>query len=245
MPCICRQFTEVYPRWRGEHVGTNWVRHDDSGLSPLARGTLPRFGANNRPRRFIPAGAGNTIMRWLVRRSISVYPRWRGEHAISDAINACAAGLSPLARGTQPQQLPQLPRARFIPAGAGNTSGSTRTRSGSPVYPRWRGEHPRTLRTEPLTGGLSPLARGTPVYQVFAHKVFRFIPAGAGNTLIWLTDSIEISVYPRWRGEHANDVSHLTAADGLSPLARGTRISVNINDPKLRFIPAGAGNTMR
>ncbi len=51
----------VYPRWRGEHAAFNSVHIVDAGLSPLARGTPPARSPLHRGRRFIPAGAGNTL----------------------------------------------------------------------------------------------------------------------------------------------------------------------------------------
>lgn len=50
-----------------------------------------------------------------------VYPRWRGEHSLSDAAIASVTGLSPLARGTPPA--------------------FAKSRRRDSVYPRWRGEH--------------------------------------------------------------------------------------------------------
>ena len=50
------------------------------GLSPLARGTLLRVSKYGRACRFIPAGAGNTATEIQIKISITVYPRWRGEH---------------------------------------------------------------------------------------------------------------------------------------------------------------------
>ena len=71
--------------------------------------------------RFIPAGAGNTLVFVLITRFSTVYPRWRGEHFKLPTGQEIHIGLSPLARGTR---------------------GTTRQRRwwGS-VYPRWRGEH--------------------------------------------------------------------------------------------------------
>ncbi len=57
--------TQVYPRWRGEHVIRRAAAHVDLGLSPLARGTQRQVVAALRGRRFIPAGAGNTAWLWL------------------------------------------------------------------------------------------------------------------------------------------------------------------------------------
>ena len=49
----------------------------------------------------------------------------------------------------------------FIPASAGNTLHNPPQDKGSPVYPRWRGEHLPLIEPESIDAGLSPLARGT------------------------------------------------------------------------------------
>ncbi|EMX74955.1 hypothetical protein EC2726800_3508 [Escherichia coli 2726800] len=51
----------VYPRWRGEHELCAVSITIVIGLSPLARGTLLSAGRAVVARRFIPAGAGNTL----------------------------------------------------------------------------------------------------------------------------------------------------------------------------------------
>ena len=51
----------------------------------------------------------------------------------------------------------------------------------------------------------------------------RFIPAGAGNTWTPVIASFSTAVYPRWRGEHLFTMNCEIQANGLSPLARGTR----------------------
>ncbi len=65
----------VYPRWRGEHNGTQYRACNITGLSPLARGTLGVFNFNKRRTRFIPAGAGNTRHYHALRLVSTVYPR--------------------------------------------------------------------------------------------------------------------------------------------------------------------------
>ena len=71
----------VYPRWRGEHGRTEYKAVYLLGLSPLARGTLALQQQHPWPRRFIPAGAGNTKCWWALMPQTQVYPRWRGEHS--------------------------------------------------------------------------------------------------------------------------------------------------------------------
>ncbi len=112
------------------------------------------------------------------------------------------------------------------------------------VYPRWRGELDRTASVVSSGSGLSPLARGTPVFANLWTIAIRFIPAGAGNTGVRNTKPCICSVYPRWRGEHwlCNSSTHDHV--GLSPLARGTHYAFLRLPGFCRFIPAGAGNTL-
>ncbi len=192
----------VYPRWRGEH---RWSAGDKilvCGLSPLARGTHQCRELTYWPPRFIPAGAGNTFPQWSGTGSVSVYPRWRGEHCACAVMSPFLFGLSPLARGTPKGWRRWRPGIRFIPAGAGNTKIKPRAHSWATVYPRWRGEHGVYYADLVNSLGLSPLARGT------QSKSY---PRGSYAT-----------VYPRWRGEHERLPRLHAQPFGLSPLARGT-----------------------
>ena len=144
---------------------------------------------------------------------------------MAPAKNALVGGLSPLARGT----LGGLPcsqlQQRFIPAGAGNSSWLAISFGVSPVYPRWRGE---------LAGGDAQGMRDS-----------RFIPAGAGNSQHYQLQPTVRPVYPRWRGELSVFGITFGFGCGLSPLARGTlreRIAARL---RKRFIPAGAGNSLK
>ncbi len=92
--------------------------------------------------------------------------------------------------------------------------------------------------------GLSPLARGTQVDASGDPRHGRFIPAGAGNTLIKCSPWRHSTVYPRWRGEHLAHYNGGASLNGLSPLARGTLYCELYDVEYLRFIPAGAGNTL-
>ncbi|SVL67614.1 Domain of uncharacterised function (DUF2825) [Klebsiella pneumoniae] len=193
--------------------------------------------------RFIPAGAGNTILSWLNRQAIAVYPRWRGEHMARGPGRGIESGLSPLARGTHTKSLSQLIVSRFIPADAGNTIVTGRPTGFGTVYPRWRGEHESAAPPGVLRFGLSPLARGTRLRIVRSTFCSGFIPAGAGNTPPGGFRPGPAAVYPRWRGEHMARGPGRGIESGLSPLARGTPTRHATSTRRVRFIPAGAGNT--
>ncbi len=90
------------------------------------------------------------------------------------------------------------------------------------VYPRWRGELNIGNGFAAAASGLSPLARGTPVFANLWTIAIRFIPAGAGNTTLTCSSMMTSSVYPRWRGEHGRTEYKAVYLLGLSPLARGT-----------------------
>ncbi len=114
--------------------------------------------------------------------------------------------------------------SRFIPAGAGNTQNQLHQIRQHPVYPRWRGEHA--------------------VRSTYTRSARRFIPAGAGNTLNSGYKESRHTVYPRWRGEHRVKTNVAKTICGLSPLARGTLHLIKKEPIPVRFIPAGAGNTL-
>ena len=173
-----------------------------------------------------------------------VYPRWRGELDRTASVVSSGSGLSPLARGTPVFANLWTIAIRFIPAGAGNTGARNTKPCICSVYPRWRGEHEMLVSVNAANTGLSPLARGTHYAFLRLPGFCRFIPAGAGNTRVGKSRGNRTPVYPRWRGEHSMSQNFKAGIRGLSPLARGTRFCLRYLLLCLRFIPAGAGNTL-
>ena len=137
---LCAVSKSVYPRWRGELSTIYPPLLNGTGLSPLARGTLPLVSCRPRKNRFIPAGAGNSNSYTDKSSKQTVYPRWRGELFSGPAFQPWCRGLSPLARGTLNNLITEPQPQRFIPAGAGNSELGLLSLIKYPVYPRWRGE---------------------------------------------------------------------------------------------------------
>ena len=111
------------------------------------------------------------------------------------------------------------------------------------VYPHWRGELEPCQNGASFVPGLSPLPRGTRFAGRYHRAGKRFIPAGAGNSTVRACSSIAPTVYPRWRGELFFHFQRFGVDCGLSPLARGTRLTILVRNNQRRFIPAGAGNS--
>ena len=215
------------------------------GTAILTSDAARRRWARHRPcrPRFIPARAGNTRRRRPASRSWSVHPRSRGEHWRSDAETIPGVGSSPLARGTPGGHPARISEQRFIPARAGNTSGSPPRSPPPPVHPRSRGEHPMGRPGAYVLCGSSPLARGTRHTCVRYGPLPRFIPARAGNTTPRRPRCCARPVHPRSRGEHSSRSMTSSQSSGSSPLARGTPCPLLPAFERPRFIPARAGNT--
>ena len=110
----------VHPRARGERITRPCIASTSSGSSPRARGTAIGNDLDTLRHRFIPARAGNGVLRASSKGLLAVHPRARGERA------------KPIVH--------VHPVARFIPARAGNgtsLSGNSRVWA---VHPRARGE---------------------------------------------------------------------------------------------------------
>ena len=69
----------VHPRLRGELSVAQYPSTSSCGSSPLTRGTHEKRTAGRRPKRFIPAYAGNSQTRAANSMIVSVHPRLRGE----------------------------------------------------------------------------------------------------------------------------------------------------------------------
>ncbi len=151
-------------------------------------------------------------------------------------------GSSPRVRGTSGSSLPAGTSPRFIPACAGNISASQDSRRESSVHPRVCGEHIVGSFNQDRSTGSSPRVRGTCI-NLGSHSHYRrFIPACAGNILLFYVSFSLPPVHPRVCGEHLVAVAHPHVMLGSSPRVRGTCDSGIVGVHEIRFIPACAGN---
>ena len=235
--------SSVHPRVGGEHADELLPAFAQGGSSPRGRGTHRPFVRHHRRRRFIPAWAGNTVVKVAHSAASAVHPRVGGEHRVALAANVIDNGSSPRGRGTRKMANAPRYRMRFIPAWAGNTRAGTRETDTQAVHPRVGGEHQTSTTPKPRPTGSSPRGRGTHNGVELLQIVGRFIPAWAGNTLAASSRAPPLTVHPRVGGEHSSDMAELLSRNGSSPRGRGTPSLDGVTHQVHRFIPAWAGNT--
>ncbi len=130
----------VHPRACGERAVDFESTAYPGGSSPRLRGTLDVARPIVPIVRFIPAPAGNAMMR--CRRSINgtVHPRACGERLRTCGAAFAAVGSSPRLRGTRFLDGRRVRVSRFIPAPAGNAAALRTGHRRLAVHPRACGE---------------------------------------------------------------------------------------------------------
>ena len=232
----------VHPRVCGERTELLPGRISTAGSSPRVRGTVDERGLLLLVGRFIPACAGNGYGGSHLRSQRPVHPRVCGERDRFAAQFGRLHGSSPRVRGTVRKTSPEEPRARFIPACAGNGRVYHTDERGRMVHPRVCGERSAWKPASAAYSGSSPRVRGTvgPAESSPDHQ--RFIPACAGNGTRQPPAVARLAVHPRVCGERAFTNAILADVDGSSPRVRGTDWWHDVHVQRRRFIPACAGN---
>ncbi len=192
--------------------------------------------------RFIPAPAGNICRHRQPPGRLPVHPRACGEHLGAVSNGRPYSGSSPRLRGTY---LPERERGqdiRFIPAPAGNIDFLACYAGKVSVHPRACGEHSQSVSEPVIHCGSSPRLRGTCLRRGFPGRLFRFIPAPAGNISRGQNVICLPTVHPRACGEHPISHQRRLLLHGSSPRLRGTSLIALTGMTGTRFIPAPAGN---
>ena len=233
----------VHPRACGEQQLARALRAVAGGSSPRMRGTAGPIGVHVPIWRFIPAHAGNRLLKvWRIPTRL-VHPRACGEQQPPDRHHQALNGSSPRMRGTDDPEKLAGDRQRFIPAHAGNRAMPVAFAVTRPVHPRACGEQSRHGIGGLAEGGSSPRMRGTDLTLWLIGMCRRFIPAHAGNRGQDQQPGRTQAVHPRACGEQAARIGFRGADRGSSPRMRGTAVLGRRDNRNCRFIPAHAGNS--
>ena len=234
----------VHPRVCGELRKGKAPRKGETGSSPRVRGTPAGVEPAGRPRRFIPACAGNSRAARSRQPRKTVHPRVCGELGQQWPEFHADDGSSPRVRGTR------ISSSISIVCGT--------------VHPRVCGELALADAAAEIDAGSSPRVRGTLPRHRRRRRARRFIPACAGNSSIVASAAMANPVHPRVCGELGTRMEPKRSPCGSSPRVRGTpKVRQRANraltgssprvrgtpgrghgqSTRLRFIPACAGNS--
>ena len=211
----------VHPRVGGEHNPWGFVDARDQGISS---GSSPR----GRGTRINDSECGRVPSR-------PVHPRVGGEHRAEPHLRSSSTPVHPRVGGEHGLAFGcfLLKVLRFIPAWAGNTTGTMGAfRARYRFIPAWAGNTIGSyeFRGRAMAAGSSPRGRGTRTLPSNRHDLFD-------------------AVHPRVGGEHASRLhSRVIRTSTVHPRVGGEHIHHGVPCPKQvadrRFIPAWAGNTM-
>ena len=211
------------------------------GLSPRVRGNQPAAEVAAGAVRSIPACAGEPRHAIHPARPRQVYPRVCGGTQVFHQRGDVAGGLSPRVRGNRGNHHHHCLHQRSIPACAGEPHGPRLGGATGKVYPRVCGGTRRRGEAHHAGPGLSPRVRGNHGAGVEHLRCAGSIPACAGEPGPEVLARAGRQVYPRVCGGTAVRGTSDRYRNGLSPRVRGNRPYVLAALPRLRSIPACAG----
>ena len=213
------------------------------GSSPRVRGRRDRRDARTEDVGLIPAGAGQTRVRFLGRQAQGAHPRGCG--ADTEWVGGLFRnpGSSPRVRGRPKGTGPENYRFGLIPAGAGQTYALARRGARQTAHPRGCGADPRPCPEGGTSEGSSPRVRGRPIFRPRAEADAGLIPAGAGQTADKPMRVPGRGAHPRGCGADACRPLAGQALTGSSPRVRGRRVLQGTRRLLPGLIPAGAGQT--
>ena len=150
-------------------------------------------------------------------------------------------GLSPRVRGNPHRTHHRYPRARSIPACAGEPCRRPAKAGLGTVYPRVCGGTDGTTPSDDREYGLSPRVRGNRSAPAPPGTSARSIPACAGEPGAGGAGAGRGRVYPRVCGGTPCSLLRCRTVNGLSPRVRGNQAPDTIARLWVRSIPACAG----
>ncbi|KFI61969.1 hypothetical protein BCUN_1810 [Bifidobacterium cuniculi] len=210
-----------HPRIRGATPRIHNTSISVRGSSPHTRGNCGNQLSQARPRRIIPAYAGQLDTRSQPLTPNADHPRIRGATAWSRGGSAVSGGSSPHTRGNFGGGDGVGEHDRIIPAYAGQLWPPTSPNRTTSDHPRIRGATALASCDKRFASGSSPHTRGNCRLCGSHGLLGRIIPAYAGQLCGWRTCAAHIADHPRIRGATRVVQALLKKKDGSSPHTRG------------------------
>ena len=190
---------------------------------------------------FIPARAGEPWRDVDDRPRLEVHPRACGGAGRTPAGGSPGSGSSPRVRGSPRRSWRRSTSRGFIPARAGEPVGDHDGARVDQVHPRACGGASSVSSVMGSSFGSSPRVRGSPGAALRRGDSLRFIPARAGEPVLWSWTTGIPSVHPRACGGAECPICRPDHNSGSSPRVRGSLVLVRQAELDRRFIPARAG----
>ena len=191
----------------------------------------------------IPAHAGKTPSGLDRGRHPRAHPRSCGENLRLYGLGALHEGSSPLMRGKLENGRTYRVVVGLIPAHAGKTRARPAPGGESRAHPRSCGENCYNTNGNKGVTGSSPLMRGKLGWSVPSTHGRGLIPAHAGKTSRRAGRRSRRGAHPRSCGENSDPAYGRALSMGSSPLMRGKRLAVVVQEQRRGLIPAHAGKT--
>ena len=234
-----------HPRTCGANIYATPYCGAKTGSSPHMRGKQLRYCQIRAHGRIIPAHAGQTDPPYRRVERGSDHPRTCGANMSSVSAWSRTIGSSPHMRGKPGNKGAGCVGRRIIPAHAGQTQTIRTGYAHHADHPRTCGANGGLAALAAKGGGSSPHMRGKQQGARHLLRVARIIPAHAGQTRSRSGPAPDPKDHPRTCGANALAYRIREGRDGSSPHMRGKRRPALRHYPRVRIIPAHAGQTYR
>ena len=232
-----------HPRACGANNSDDGVKVRADGSSPRMRGKPGGGGDVAEVVRIIPAHAGQTVRKSANRSAAADHPRACGANRLRSPPGVVAGGSSPRMRGKLVPNRDAFPARRIIPAHAGQTEDRRPDARRIANHPRACGANQMLRKAAKWGYGSSPRMRGKLHRSHLRTDVPRIIPAHAGQTRSPNARRVPFPDHPRACGANKVKTDITDADQGSSPRMRGKRRRRQGRRPRIRIIPAHAGQT--
>ena len=203
LAAICRtKRARDHPRRCGENYRATFVSAGSYGSPPQVRGKLMVDKTLVQCRRITPAGAGKTLIGFMVGCSAEDHPRRCGENFIPLKPHLAAAGSPPQVRGKRICFSVRAQQTGITPAGAGKTLFMSVHTPMPQDHPRRCGENCAGCAVQRLCAGSPPQVRGKQFNTLRKTVTDGITPADAGKTEGADLTAVRAEDHPRGCGEN-------------------------------------------